>query len=71
MSYVPTIDQASCIAEGDCVELLPDVFELEDVATVIGTGPDDLILAAAKNCPVEAISIVDSQTGAQVYPGSP
>jgi ferredoxin len=68
MSYVPSIDQASCIAEGDCVELLPDVFELEDFATVIGTGPDDLILAAAKNCPVEAISIVDSQTGAQVCP---
>ena len=68
MSYVPTIDQGSCIAEGDCVELLPDVFQIQDFATVIGTGPDDLILAAAQNCPVEAISIVDSHTGAQVYP---
>jgi len=68
MSYVPSVDQSSCIAEGDCVELLPDVFQIEDFATVIGTGPDELILAAAKNCPVEAISVVDSQTGARVYP---
>ena len=68
MSYVPTIDQSSCIAEGECAELLPDVFELGDRATVVGTGPEDLILAAAKNCPVEAISVVDSETGAQVYP---
>jgi signal transduction histidine kinase len=45
-----------------------DVFQVEDFATVIGTGPDDLILAAAKNCPVEAISVVDSETGLQVYP---
>jgi len=68
MSYVPTIDQSSCIAEGECAELLPDVFELGDRATVVGTGPEDLILAAAKNCPVEAISVVDSETGARVYP---
>jgi ferredoxin len=68
MSYVPTIDQSSCIAQGDCVELVPEVFQLEDFATVVGTGPDDLILRAARECPVEAISIVDSETGAQVYP---
>jgi ferredoxin len=68
MTYVPSIDQASCIAEADCVELVPDVFQIEDFATVVGTGPDDLILAAAKNCPVEAITVVDSETGMQVYP---
>lgn len=68
MTYVPTIDQGSCIAEGDCVELLPDVFQVGDFAEVIGTGPDDLILAAAKNCPVEAITVLDSETGAQVFP---
>ena len=68
MSYIPTIDQSSCIAEGDCVELLPDVFALDDFAAVVGTGPDDLILTAARNCPVEAITVVDSQTGEQVFP---
>lgn len=68
MSYVPVIDRSSCIAQGDCVELVPQVFQLDDFATVVGTGPDDLILTAAKECPVEAISIVDSETGEQVYP---
>jgi ferredoxin len=68
MTYVPSIDQGSCIAEGDCVELLPDVFVVDDFAEVIGTGPDDLILAAAKNCPVEAITVVDSDTGVRVFP---
>jgi ferredoxin len=68
MSYIPTIDESSCIAQGDCVELLPDVFELDGFAKVIGTGPDELMLAAARECPVEAISILDSETGAQVFP---
>jgi hypothetical protein len=35
---------------------------------VIGTGPDDLLLAAAEVCPTTAIRIVDQQTGEQVYP---
>jgi ferredoxin len=68
MSYIPTIDESSCIAQGDCVELVPEVFKVDDCARVIGTGPDELILTAARECPVEAISIVDSETGVQVYP---
>jgi ferredoxin len=68
MSYLPTIDEGSCIAQGDCVELVPEVFRLEDCAKVIGTGPDELILSAARECPVEAITVVDSETGEQVYP---
>jgi ferredoxin len=68
VSYIPSIDEGSCIAQGDCVELVPDVFQLEDSAKVIGTGPDDLILIAARECPVEAITVIDSDTGAQVYP---
>jgi len=44
------------------------VFALDDFAAVVGTGPDDLILTAAKNCPVEAITVVYSQTGEQVFP---
>lgn len=68
MSYIPRIDESSCIAQGDCVELVPEVFQLDDFAKVVGTGPDDLILAAAKECPVEAISIFDSETGQPIYP---
>jgi ferredoxin len=68
MSYIPTIDEASCIGQGDCMELVPAVFQVDDCARVVGTGPDDLILTAARECPVEAITIVDSETGEQVFP---
>ncbi len=68
MTYVPHIDEAACAAHGDCVDIAPQVFRLDDVAVVIGTGPDDLILEAAQACPSAAISIVDSDTGEAVYP---
>ncbi len=38
-----------------------------DVADVIGTGPDDLLLAAAEACPSVAIILTDD-AGTQVYP---
>jgi ferredoxin len=50
------------------VEVAPQVFQLDDRASVIGTGPDELLMEAAENCPVEAIVLVDSDTGEQVYP---
>jgi ferredoxin len=68
MTYVPQIDEATCIAQGDCVELAPDVFDVGDVARVIGTGADALILEAARGCPVGAITVIDAADGRQVYP---
>ena len=49
------IDEGACAAHGDCVDLAPEVFELDDVARVIGTAPDDVLLAAAEACPSAAI----------------
>ncbi|HLI31773.1 MAG TPA: ferredoxin [Solirubrobacteraceae bacterium] len=68
MSDQPTIDEQACIAQGDCVETASAVFALEDRAVVLGSGPDELLLAAAKGCPVQAITLVDPDTGEQVYP---
>ena len=68
MTLVPVIDVNACSAHGDCVELAPEIFRLDDVAVVIGTGPDELMLAAAEACPSSAISIIDAATRAQVYP---
>jgi ferredoxin len=68
MSYVPSIDPNACSAHGDCVDIAPDVFRLDDTAVVIGEGPDDLILDAAEACPAVAISVVDTATGETVYP---
>ena len=68
MSYVAAIDEDACAAHGDCADLAPELFEVEDVARIIGTGPDELLLAAAELCPTTAIRIVDPQTGQQVFP---
>ena len=37
MTFLPVIDESACLAHGDCAELAPEVFVLEDVARVIGT----------------------------------
>jgi ferredoxin len=68
MSYVPRIDPDECSAHGDCVEIAPQVFRLDDTAVVIGDGPEDLLLEAAEACPAVAISVVDSETGETIYP---
>ena len=67
MTLIPRVDELACAGHGDCAVVAPDVFELEDIAVVIGTGPDDLILEAARACPSTAIAVYD-ESGAQVYP---
>jgi ferredoxin len=68
MTYVPVVNPDECSAHGDCVEIAPEVFRLDDVAVVVGTGPEGLALEAAESCPAVAISVVDSETGETVFP---
>jgi ferredoxin len=68
MTYVAHIDEAACAAHGDCEALAPEIFRLDDVAVIVGSGPDDLMLEAARVCPSVAIRITDADTGAQIYP---
>jgi ferredoxin len=68
MRLIPTIDAGACSAHGDCVDIAPEVFDLEETAVVIGDGPDELILEAAKACPSLAITVTDSETGETVFP---
>jgi len=68
MSYVAVIDPDECLAHGDCVEVAPEAFRLDDTAVVIGTAPPELLLQAAEACPAVAISILDEETGAVRYP---
>jgi ferredoxin len=68
MSYTAHIDAGACAAHGDCEDIAPEIFFVEDdVAVVIGDGPDDLWLEAARACPSVAIVILDDG-GRQVYP---
>lgn len=68
MTYLAQVDESACVAHGDCVDMAPEVFELGEVARVIGTAPDDLLLAAAEVCPSAAIQIIDQRTNELVYP---
>jgi ferredoxin len=68
MTLVPQVDSTICSAHGDCEDIAPEAFRVDDVAVVVGTVDQDLLLAAAEACPVTAIRVVDSQTGEQVYP---
>jgi ferredoxin len=68
MSYRPIVDPNECSAHGDCVEIAPEVFRLDDVAVVVGTGTPEQILEAAESCPAVAITVIDEETGEAVFP---
>lgn len=68
MSYIATIDEGACSAHGDCAAIAPGIFAVEEIAVVIGDGPDELKLAAAEACPALAITLTDSETGEAVFP---
>jgi ferredoxin len=68
VSYLAQIDESACAAHGDCEVIAPEIFRLDDVAVVIGDGPDELVLEAARVCPAVAIRITDEQSGEQVFP---
>lgn len=68
MTYRAVVDPNECSAHGDCVEIAPDVFRLDDVAVVIGTGTPEEVLEAAESCPAVAISVIDEESGETVFP---
>ena len=68
MKAVAQIDEFSCSAHGDCAAIAPEVFRVDDVAVVIGDADAATLIAAAEACPAGAISVVDADTGQQIYP---
>jgi ferredoxin len=68
MTYRAVVDPNECSAHGDCVEIAPGVFRLDDVAVVIGAGTPEQVLEAAETCPAVAISVIDEETGETVFP---
>jgi ferredoxin len=70
MTWRVTVDSGLCIGSGMCLGTAPDRFRFDDrqrsspVAALIE--PDDAVLDAAVNCPVEAISLTDADTGEPV-----
>ena len=55
-----SVDPDLCTACGLCIDICPDVFELNDVAKVIADpvpkNSEDCVVEAEESCPVEAIT---------------
>ncbi len=66
------IDRDECIGDGICCDEAPGTFELDDdsIAVVLeGSGDSrDVILEAARSCPVDVIIVEDKETGKKLYP---
>jgi ferredoxin len=68
MRCIAKIDNLSCSAHGDCAAIAPAVFEVDDFAHVVGDAPYDVLVEAAEACPAGAITVVDADSGEQLYP---
>jgi len=65
------VDRELCFGFGDCVSTAPAVFALDEGSVAIVVDPDgasyDLIVEAAQNCPVDAITLT-GPGGERLYP---
>jgi ferredoxin len=68
MTIIARIDEHACAAHGDCLDFAPTAFALEDTAVVVGSAPYEQLLAAAQACPAVAITVIDEETGEQLFP---
>jgi len=71
MPYRIKIDRILCTGYAKCVGLAPEVFRLGDDNVPVVIDPegtdDDMILDAARACPVDAITLFDEFED-QVWP---
>jgi ferredoxin len=71
MAYTIQIDRTLCCGYADCVSLAPEVFaqDGENISVVLDPegAEDELILDAARACPVDAITLIDEH-GDQAWP---
>ena len=60
MAKIPVVNQNECISCGVCVEVCPEVFQLnnDNLSEVINPAgaPESKIQEAIDNCPVQCIS---------------
>ncbi|MFH8343578.1 ferredoxin [Streptomyces sp. NPDC018045] len=66
------VDRGVCIGSGMCAATAPGGFELDSARQSHPVRPEceasDDVLAAAENCPVEAITVTLAATGEAVFP---
>jgi ferredoxin len=65
------VDRDLCITAGSCVEIAPEVFQIDNERKAYVVDPngadEDTIFEAAESCPTSAI-ILEDASGKQVYP---
>jgi ferredoxin len=65
------IDRSLCVGFGDCVDIAPEAFQLDNETIVILVDPDRVdrarLLKACDACPVDAITVCD-EDGRQLVP---
>lgn len=71
-NWTMRIDRDLCIGAATCVALAPKAWALDDEAKAIildtsEEETDEMLMEAAKSCPVMAIFITD-ENGKQLYP---
>jgi len=67
-----TVDLNVCVGNAMCETFATNTFALNDdrqssVANPDGD-PEEVVLEAAENCPVSAITVSDAETGEQLFP---
>ena len=66
------VDHNTCVGNAMCETFAPKVFRLNDNRQSEAVNPsgdrEEKVLEAAENCPVSAISVVDADTGQQLFP---
>lgn len=58
------IDRLLCVGFGDCIDVAPGVFGLDDEGIAVfeegaAAATRELLVAACESCPVDALSLVD------------
>ncbi len=71
MTWAIEVDQDTCIGSGMCNAIAPEHFLLEGATSVAlkpTTDAAEDVREAAESCPVEAITVRDTETGELVAP---
>lgn len=66
-----SVDHEACIGSAVCAGSVPNRFKLvadRSVPIESEIEPDDEVLGAAESCPMEAILVVNAETGAVLAP---
>ena len=62
--YKIVIDRSLCSGYGSCIDVAPNLFELDDTGTAVVRTvetADQTVLDAAAACPMAAISIIEQE----------